>query len=166
MRFAGALCVSLDDLEEANKGFEPASCWGVGKVQFGEGPGPRGWQDVGGLGEVREALQEAMELPTRYAALIARCGQVPSPSDMPLQLHAYCLGRRHVPLRMKRPHVSTQRSPSGLIHVAICMDGTALECAGRRCVCGQACCCTGLPAAARRMWWPQRWPRPGCALSA
>lgn len=71
---AGPLHISLDDLEGANKGFEPASCWGVGRVQSGEGPGPRGWQDVGGLGEVREALQEAMELPTKYAALIARCG--------------------------------------------------------------------------------------------
>jgi len=73
VRPAGPLHLGLDDLEAANKGFEPASCWGVGKMQSGEGPGPRGWQDVGGLGEVKEALQEAMELPTKYAALIARC---------------------------------------------------------------------------------------------
>ena len=68
----------MDDLEGANKGFEPASCWGVGRVQSGEGPGPRGWQDVGGLDEVREALQEAMELPTKYAALIAKCAPKPA----------------------------------------------------------------------------------------
>ncbi len=70
---AGPLHISLGDLEAANRGFEPASCWGVGRVQGGEGPGPRGWQDVGGLADVRDALQEAMELPTKYAALIARC---------------------------------------------------------------------------------------------
>ncbi|CAK0784927.1 hypothetical protein CVIRNUC_008132 [Coccomyxa viridis] len=69
---AGPLHISLGDLEAANRGFEPASCWGVGRVQGGEGPGPRGWQDVGGLADVRDALQEAMELPTKYAALIAR----------------------------------------------------------------------------------------------
>ena len=45
----------------------------MGRVQGGEGPGPRGWQDVGGLADVQDALQEAMELPTKYAALIARC---------------------------------------------------------------------------------------------
>lgn len=70
---AGPLHISLDDLEAANCSFEPASSWGVGRMQCGEGPGPRGWQDVGGLADVRDALQEAMELPTKHAALIARC---------------------------------------------------------------------------------------------
>jgi SpoVK/Ycf46/Vps4 family AAA+-type ATPase len=78
---AGALCIGIDELEAANKGFEPASCWGVGKMQSTEGPGPRGWQDVGGLEEVREALQEAMELPTKYAALVARCAGIGPCSD-------------------------------------------------------------------------------------
>ena len=80
----------MDDLEGANKGCEPASCWGVGRVQSGEGPGPRGWQDVGGLGEVREALQEAMELPTKYAALIAKYG--PAMKD-PIAINWSCFGR-------------------------------------------------------------------------
>ncbi len=43
----------------------------VCKLQGGGG-GVEGWQDVGGLADVRAALQEALELPTKYAALIAR----------------------------------------------------------------------------------------------
>lgn len=38
----------------------------------GGGGGIEGWQDVGGLANVRAALQEALELPTKYASLIAR----------------------------------------------------------------------------------------------
>ena len=38
----------------------------------GGGGGIEGWQDVGGLADVRAALQEALELPTKYASLIAR----------------------------------------------------------------------------------------------
>lgn len=38
----------------------------------GGSAGIEGWQDVGGLADVQEALQEALELPTKYAALIAR----------------------------------------------------------------------------------------------
>lgn len=30
-----------------------------------------GWEDVGGLLDVREALQEALELPTKFAKLLA-----------------------------------------------------------------------------------------------
>ena len=43
----------------------------VGAVQGGGG-GVEGWQDVGGLADVRAALQQALELPTKYASLIAR----------------------------------------------------------------------------------------------
>ena len=38
----------------------------------GSGGGIEGWQDVGGLADVSAALQEALELPTKYASLIAR----------------------------------------------------------------------------------------------
>ena len=34
--------------------------------------GLEGWQDVGGMREVRAALREALELPTKYARLVAR----------------------------------------------------------------------------------------------
>ena len=34
--------------------------------------GLEGWQDVGGMQEVRAALREALELPTKYARLVAR----------------------------------------------------------------------------------------------
>lgn len=45
-------------------------------VQGGQG-GVEGWQDVGGLAEVRAALQEALELPTKYAHLISRWVPLP-----------------------------------------------------------------------------------------
>ncbi|KAL3142931.1 hypothetical protein ABBQ38_003216 [Trebouxia sp. C0009 RCD-2024] len=67
----GALLVSSTDLAEAQQGFQPAAAWGVGHLQGGGG-GIEGWQDVGGLADVRAALQEALELPTKYASLIAR----------------------------------------------------------------------------------------------
>ena len=36
-------------------------------------PIPRqGWEDVGGMDEVCSALQESLELPTRYARLVAK----------------------------------------------------------------------------------------------
>ncbi|BDA47966.1 probable peroxisome biogenesis factor 1 [Coccomyxa sp. Obi] len=68
----GKLEVGPEDMEAALQGFSPASAWGVGRVVPGEGPGPRGWADVGGLEDVRDALRETLELPTRYAKLIAR----------------------------------------------------------------------------------------------
>ncbi|KAK9907564.1 hypothetical protein WJX75_006024 [Coccomyxa subellipsoidea] len=68
----GKLEVGQKDMEVALSGFSPASSWGVGRASAGDGPGPRGWQDVGGLEDVREALQETLELPTRYAKLIAK----------------------------------------------------------------------------------------------
>ena len=60
-----------EDIDTAMDGFAPAASWGVGAAAAGPA-GPRGWQDVGGLAEVRGALQEIMDLPTRFAKLIAR----------------------------------------------------------------------------------------------
>jgi peroxin-1 len=76
---AGKLVVAEEDMEAALEGFSPASSWGVGRVTAGAGPGPRGWQDVGGLEDVCEALQETLELPTRFAKLIARCAHPATP---------------------------------------------------------------------------------------
>jgi hypothetical protein len=73
---AGALALGEPDLDAALAGFSPASAWGVGRASSGGaagGPGPRGWEDVGGLEDVREALQETLQLPARYARLLARC---------------------------------------------------------------------------------------------
>lgn len=50
--------------------FSPAASWGVGKG--GKGSLISGWEDVGGMHDVRDALKEALELPTKYAKLLAR----------------------------------------------------------------------------------------------
>lgn len=84
-RGAGALVVGPGDLEAALEGFAPASSWGVGRSAAGDGPGPRGWQDVGGLEDVREALQETLELPMRFAKLIAGHATIPA---LPFMLHS------------------------------------------------------------------------------
>ena len=65
------LQLTAGDLEAALEGFTPAAFWGTGSrkaVQDGVG----GWQDVGGLKEARQALHEALELPTKYARLVAQ----------------------------------------------------------------------------------------------
>lgn len=62
------------DLREALQGFIPASFWGVAGGPRGGGPSPgaiEGWPDVGGLSEARHAVSEALELPFKYAALVA-----------------------------------------------------------------------------------------------
>jgi SpoVK/Ycf46/Vps4 family AAA+-type ATPase len=59
------------DLEAALEGFTPAAFWGTGSggaVQAGV----EGWADVGGMEEARQALHEALELPTKYARLVAQ----------------------------------------------------------------------------------------------
>ena len=55
-------------------------------VVQGGGGGIEGWQDVGGLADVQAALQEALELPTKYAALIARSPPLPVLALIPLPL--------------------------------------------------------------------------------
>ena len=56
-------------------------------VQKGQG-GVEGWWDVGGLAEVRGALQEALELPTKYAHLISRCCSELASPFLSSMLHA------------------------------------------------------------------------------
>lgn len=59
------------DLEAALEGFTPAAFWGTGSHR-GMQAGVEGWADVGGMEEARQALHEALELPTRYARLVAK----------------------------------------------------------------------------------------------
>lgn len=70
---AGGLAVSTADLAEAMKGFAPAASWGVTNAAANNDAGPRGWEDVGGMPDVVDALREALALPTRFARLCARC---------------------------------------------------------------------------------------------
>jgi peroxin-1 len=63
------LTIEQADLDEALKGFSPASSWGMG--QGSSSSLVTGWEDVGGMSDVREALQEALELPTKFAKLLA-----------------------------------------------------------------------------------------------
>ena len=58
----------------------------------GGGGAIEGWQDVGGLADVRAALQEALELPTKYASLIARSPLLaPAHPALPSLLDTVCL---------------------------------------------------------------------------
>ncbi len=58
------------DLTEARKGFVPAAMRGVSVA--GEDGAPKlGWEAVGGLSEVRQALQETLELPAKFPSLFA-----------------------------------------------------------------------------------------------
>ncbi|KAK9829370.1 hypothetical protein WJX72_005440 [[Myrmecia] bisecta] len=65
------LTVTGADLATAQTGFSPAASWGVGQGTA-SGAGPRGWQDVGGMADVKAALREALEVPTRFAHLMAK----------------------------------------------------------------------------------------------
>eukprot|EP00887_Chlorella_sp_A99_P002124 scaffold21.g2124.t1 len=76
-----ALAVARADLAGALEGMTPAAFWGVGTRQALQ-RGVAGWEDVGGLAEVRAALHEALELPLRHAALVA---------GAPLRLRTGCL---------------------------------------------------------------------------
>lgn len=68
---AGPLRVEMEDLEAAQEGFQPAASWGVGSATP-SATGPRGWQDVGGAAAARAALREALELPSKFAKLVAK----------------------------------------------------------------------------------------------
>ncbi len=61
------------DMEAALEGFTPAAFWGTG-TRTAVQAGVQGWEDVGGMDEAREALHEALELPTKHARLVAQVG--------------------------------------------------------------------------------------------
>lgn len=65
-----ALDVTREDLDTAWEGFTSASTWGLGQTPAASTV--TGWQDVGGMETAREALEEALELPARYAKLLAK----------------------------------------------------------------------------------------------
>lgn len=69
----GSLQLTRADMEAALEGFTPAAFWGTG-TRTGVQAGVQGWADVGGMEEAREALHEALELPTKYARLVAQVG--------------------------------------------------------------------------------------------
>lgn len=58
------------DLDAAWEGFSSASTWGLG--QGAPSSAVTGWQDVGGMHTAKETLREALELPTKFAKLLAR----------------------------------------------------------------------------------------------
>ncbi|GAQ77615.1 Peroxisome biogenesis factor 1 [Klebsormidium nitens] len=62
--------LSEEDLTEARDGFVPAAMRGVA-VGGADGAPKQGWDSVGGLSEVRQALQETLELPAKFPALFA-----------------------------------------------------------------------------------------------
>lgn len=57
------------DFDEALEGMVPSALWGSLESNA-VGAGLRGWQDVGGLTTVCEALREAIELPLLYPKLV------------------------------------------------------------------------------------------------
>ena len=65
-----ALTVKNEDLETAMEGFSSASTWGLGQTPASSTI--TGWQDVGGMDTAKDALQEALELPTKFAKLLAK----------------------------------------------------------------------------------------------
>eukprot|EP00897_Mesotaenium_endlicherianum_P010208 jgi/Mesen1/9215/ME000591S08541 len=65
--------LSEGDFGDAQDGFVPAGMRGVAKAaSAGDGRAPRSWADLGGLAETRAALQEILELPSRFPGVFAR----------------------------------------------------------------------------------------------
>lgn len=64
------LKISRDDLQNAVHGMVPAAMWGS-RTKKKIHSGIEGWEDVGGMKHVKEALQESLELPLHYPDLIA-----------------------------------------------------------------------------------------------
>ena len=62
--------IQQQDIDTALEGFSSTSSWGLG----GGRPSSTitGWQDVGGMESAKSALQEALELPLKYAKLLSR----------------------------------------------------------------------------------------------
>lgn len=63
--------LTFDDMKSALHGLTPAAFWGVDAHKAIQS-GIEGWQDVGGLSEVRAVLKEVLELPLKHPALVAK----------------------------------------------------------------------------------------------
>ena len=83
------MSIDREDLEAAKQGFSPAAAWGTGQLGSQAG-GLQGWQDVGGLQEVREALRETLELPAKHPKLFAMCAAAPWPPRCPSAAQKAC----------------------------------------------------------------------------
>ena len=59
-----------EDMKQAMQGLTPAAFWGAGTKSSVQ-KGISGWEDVGGMKDAKAALAEALELPVKYAALLA-----------------------------------------------------------------------------------------------
>ena len=66
------LRVTLKDLQGAIDGMVPQAMWGSKTKKKLEG-GVEGWQDVGGLRDVKQALSDILELPLLHPDLVASC---------------------------------------------------------------------------------------------
>ncbi len=66
------LRVTLKDIQGAIQGMVPSAMWGSKTKKKLEG-GVEGWQDVGGLHNVKQALSDILELPLLHPDLVASC---------------------------------------------------------------------------------------------
>lgn len=66
------LRVTLKDLQGAIEGMVPSAMWGS-KTKKKLESGVEGWQDVGGLQNVKQALSDILELPLLHPDLVASC---------------------------------------------------------------------------------------------
>ncbi|GBG90573.1 hypothetical protein CBR_g50916 [Chara braunii] len=65
--------VTEDDFAKAQRGFVPAAMRGVVAISnAGDGPSQKGWEDIGGLDDVRRTLQEIRKLPVKYGKLFLK----------------------------------------------------------------------------------------------
>lgn len=67
----GALLVCSEHWESALDGFQPSAAWEAG-AQDAVDATISGWSDVGGMKDAKEALYEALELPLKFAKLVAK----------------------------------------------------------------------------------------------
>lgn len=66
------LRVTLKDIQGAIQGMVPSAMWGS-KTKKKLESGVEGWQDVGGLHNVKQALSDILELPLLHPDLVASC---------------------------------------------------------------------------------------------
>ena len=66
------LRVTLKDLQGAIEGMVPSAMWGS-KTKKKLESGVEGWEDVGGLRDVKQALSDILELPLLHPDLVASC---------------------------------------------------------------------------------------------
>lgn len=68
---SGTLKVSSEHWDVALDGFQPSAAWEAG-AQDSLDTTITGWNDIGGMKDAKEALYEALELPLKFAKLVAK----------------------------------------------------------------------------------------------